>query len=387
MFHFPGDAHGLFLFDGTHLFEHADPRKGFHPDWKSYVFNYGRNEVRSFLISNALFWIEKFHVDALRVDAVASMLYLDYSRNDGEWIPNEFGGKENLEAISFLKEMNEAVGKEFPGAITIAEESTAWPNVTKPTYLGGLGFHQKWMMGWMNDSLRYFERDPMYRKWHQGELTFSLVYAFSENFMLPLSHDEVVHGKGSMIQKMPGDEWKKFANLRLLYGMMYTHPGMQLLFMGSELGQWSEWNHDKGLDWHLLENPIHKGLQDWVKDLNHYFKSRPALYASAFQEEGYEWVAQDDTENCVLIYTRKGGEKDKTQIVVCHMAPNVIHDYRFGVPSEGTWTEVMHSDDKKYGGSGVLNGDKEAESISSHGREQSISITLPPLGIACFELK
>lgn len=384
--HFPGDAHGLYNFDGTHLFEHADPRLGFHPDWKSYIFNYGRNEVRSFLISNALFWLDKFHVDALRVDAVASMLYLDYSRNDGEWLPNKYGGKENLEAISFLKEMNQAVGKEYPGVITIAEESTAWPGVTKPTFMGGLGFHQKWMMGWMNDSLRYFERDTLYRKYHQGELTFSLVYAFSENFMLPLSHDEVVHGKGSLIQKMVGDEWQRFANLRLLYGMMYTHPGTQLMFMGSELGQWSEWNHDKGLDWHLLDNPIHKGLQEWVKDLNHYFKSRPALYETAFDSNGFEWISTDDTENCVLIFTRQSGEDAKKQVVVCHLLPNVIHDYRFGVPQEGTWTEVMHSDDSKYGGSGVLNGDQLTENIPSHGHQQSIAITLPPLGIACFEL-
>jgi 1,4-alpha-glucan branching enzyme len=384
--HFPGDAHGLYNFDGTHLYEHADPRLGFHPDWNSYIFNYGRNEIRSFLISSALFWLEKFHVDAIRVDAVASMLYLDYSRKHGEWIPNKYGGKENLEAIGFIKEMNEAVAKAFPGVITIAEESTAWPNVTKPTYMGGLGFHQKWMMGWMNDSLRYFERNPIYRKFHQGELTFSLIYAFSENFMLPLSHDEVVHGKGALIDKMPGDEWQKFANLRLLYGMMYTHPGMQLLFMGSELGQFSEWNHDKGLDWHLLDRPLNKGLQAWVKDLNYYFKSRPALYDKAFESEGFEWVASDDNENCVLIFTRKGNENAKSQVVVCHLLPNVIHDYRFGVPVAGTWTEVMHSDDEKYGGSGVLNGDKPSEAISSHGKKQSIAITLPPLGIACFEL-
>lgn len=385
--HFPGDAHGLYDFDGTHLYEHADPRKGYHPDWSSYIFNYGRNEVRSFLISNALFWLDKFHIDALRVDAVASMLYLDYSRKDGEWIPNEYGGNENLEAISLLKEMNEAVKKEYPGVLTIAEESTAWPSVTKPTFLGGLGFDQKWMMGWMNDTLRYFERDSMYRKFHQGELTFSLVYAFSENFMLPFSHDEVVHGKGSMLQKMTGDYWRKFANLRLMYGLMFMHPGSQLLFMGTEFGADTEWNHDKGLNWKLLDNPLHKGVQDWVKDLNGYYKSRPALYEKAFEADGFEWIANDDTKNCLLIFSRKGKTPEETQIVVCHMNPDVIHDYRFGVPMAGKWEEVMHSDDPKYGGSGVMNGVKISEAETSHGKPNSIAVTLPPLGIACFEWK
>ncbi len=384
--HFPGDAHGLFTFDGTSLYEHADPRKGFHPDWKSYIYNYGRNEVRSFLISNALFWLDKYHIDGLRVDAVASMLYLDYSRNDGEWIPNKHGGKENLEAIAFLKELNEAVHKEYPGVVTIAEESTSWPQVSRPTYLGGLGFDQKWMMGWMNDALRYFERPLEHRKYHQGELTFSLVYAFSENFMLPFSHDEVVHGKGSMIQKMPGDLWQKAANLRLLYGLMYAHPGSQLLFMGTEIGQWKEWNHDQGLDWGIVENPQHKGIQRWVKDLNHFVKGNPAMYEKSFNQDGFEWISADDTENGVLIFVRKGNDFDKHQIIITHAQSNVINDYRFGVPKAGTYREIMNSDKDVYGGSGVYNGeDLKTEAISSHGKEQSISITLPPLGIACFE--
>lgn len=384
--HFPGDAHGLFLFDGTHLYEHADPRKGFHPDWKSYIYNYGRNEIRSFLISNALFWLDKYHIDGLRVDAVASMLYLDYSRNDGEWIPNQYGGKENLEAIAFLKEMNEAVHNEYKGAVTVAEESTAWPNVSRPTWMGGLGFDQKWMMGWMHDTLRYFQRDTLYRKFHQGELTFSLVYAFSENFMLPFSHDEVVHGKGSMIRKMPGDMWQKAANLRLMYGMMFTHPGTQLIFMGGEFGQWSEWNHDTGLDWAALDNPSHKGIQTWVKDLNEYTKTHPAIYEKNFQDDGFEWVAMDDTENCVLIFMRKGNNEKQSQIIVCHNLPNIVENYRFGVPLKGTYREVINSDKHEYGGSGVFNGeDLNTEDIGSHGKDQSIAVTLSPLGIACFE--
>lgn len=386
--HFPGDAHGLYNFDGTHLYEHADPRKGFHPDWKSYIYNYGRNEVRSFLISNALFWLDKYHIDGLRVDAVASMLYLDYSRNDGEWIPNEYGGKENLEAIAFLKEMNEAVHHNYAGAITIAEESTAWPGVSKPTHEGGLGFDQKWMMGWMHDSLRYFQRDPLYRKFHQGELTFSLVYAFSEHFMLPLSHDEVVHGKGAMIRKMPGDLWQKAANLRLLYGMMYTHPGSRILFMGGEFGQWTEWNHDQGLDWAALGNPTHEGIRRWVRDLNHYVKSHPAMYERAFAQDGFEWIATDDTTNCVLIYKRKGLSETKTQYVVCHMLPTVVYDYRFGVEAAGTYVEVLNSDELQYGGGDVRNSTPlTAAKIGAHGQLYSISVTLPPLGVACFELE
>jgi 1,4-alpha-glucan branching enzyme len=385
--HFPGDAHGLHLFDGTHLYEHADPRKGFHPDWKSYIYNFGRNEIRSFLISNALFWLDKYHIDGLRVDAVASMLYLDYSRNDGEWIPNKYGGKENLESIAFLKELNEAIHSEYKGVITIAEESTSWPKVSRPTFLGGLGFDQKWMMGWMNDTLAYFERDTQYRKFHQGELTFSLVYAFSENFMLPFSHDEVVHGKGSMIRKMPGDLWQKAANLRLMYGMMFTHPGTQLLFMGAEIGQWKEWNHDQGLDWGILENPQHKGIQTWVKDLNKYVTTKPAMFEKNFSDDGFEWVATDDTENCVLIFVRKGNDDKKNQIVVCHNQPDVVNEYRFGVPQAGTYREVLNSDKSEYGGSGIYNGgDLKTEVIASHGQEQSITVTLPPLGIACFEL-
>lgn len=384
--HFPGDAHGLFLFDGTHLYEHSDPRKGFHPDWKSYIFNYGRHEVRSFLISSALFWIDKYHIDGIRVDAVASMLYLDYSRNHGEWIPNQYGGKENLEAIAFLKELNEAIHSQFPGVVTIAEESTSWPNVSRPTYLGGLGFDQKWMMGWMHDTLRYFGRQTIYRKYHQNELTFSMVYAFSENFMLPFSHDEVVHGKGSLLNKMKGDEWQKAANLRLMYGMMWTHPGTQLLFMGGEIGQLTEWNHDKGLDWGVLNNSLHAGIQQWVKALNEYIKAKPALYEYNFDYKGFEWISTDDKDNCVLIFRRKGSQSKQEQIIVCHMKADVIEGYRFGVPLAGVYEEVLNSDKADFGGSGIYNGVPiTTDEIASHGHPQSIAITLPPLGIACFE--
>lgn len=386
--HFPEDAHGLGLFDGTHLYEHADPRKGFHPDWKSLIFNYGRNEVRSFLISNAVFWLEQFHIDGLRVDAVASMLYLDYSRNDGEWIPNMYGGNENLEAISFLKEFNETVYKEFPSAVTIAEESTAFSGVSRPTYQGGLGFGQKWMMGWMHDTLTYFKKDPIYRKFHQGDITFSLVYAFSENFMLPLSHDEVVHGKGSLLTRMPGDDWQRFANLRCMFGYMYTHPGMQLIFQGGEYGQVNEWNFEQSLDWHLLHDPMHKGMQTWIKDLNTYFKNTPALYEYAFEPKGFEWISMDDHQNSVLAYARKGKEGSKTQIVVCNLTPNVLSNYRIGVLDKGTYSEVINSDDAKYGGSGVGNTQIiKSEGIAWHGQENSIVITLPPLGVVAFEIE
>ncbi|MGB0840118.1 MAG: 1,4-alpha-glucan branching protein GlgB, partial [Chitinophagales bacterium] len=323
--HFPNDKHGLYEFDGTHLFEHADPRKGYHPDWKSAIFNYGRYEVRSFLISNALFWLDRYHIDGLRVDAVASMLYLDYSREEGQWIPNKFGGNENLEAISLLKELNEVVYETYPDVETIAEESTAWPGVSHPTDTGGLGFGQKWMMGWMHDTLNYFKRDTIYRRFHQNDLTFSTVYAFDENFMLPLSHDEVVHGKGPLIDRMPGDEWQRLANMRLMYGYMFTHPGMNLLFMGGEFGQTTEWHHDKGLDWTVANHPLHKGLQEWVKKLNHYFKHTPALYHHAFEGQGFEWIAQDDHENSVLVYLRKGTVEDKHQIIICNLT-QVVHD-------------------------------------------------------------
>jgi 1,4-alpha-glucan branching enzyme len=385
--HFPGDAHGLYRFDGTNLYEHADPRKGFHPDWSSYIYNYGRNEVRSFLISNAMFWLDRFHVDGLRVDAVASMLYLDYSRKAGEWIPNEHGGNENLEAISFLKEFNEVVYGAHPDVVTIAEESTAWPGVSRPTYLGGLGFGQKWMMGWMHDTLRYFKDDPIYRKYHQNEITFSIMYAFTENFMLPLSHDEVVHGKGSLMGRMPGDEWKRFANLRLMYTYMFAHPGTKLLFMGGEFGQTSEWNHDSSLDWHLLNYDLHKGVLNLMRDLNAFYKAQPALYQFSFSERGFEWVDYSDSENSVMIFMRKGEMKEDALIVVCNFTPEVRHQYRIGVPFRGTWKEVFSSDDLKYGGSGVLNvGLQYTSPVKYHGKDYSVALQLPPLGITVLKL-
>ncbi len=384
--HFPGDAHGLYKFDGTHLFEHADPRKGFHPDWSSYIYNYGRAEVRSFLISNAVFWLEYYHIDGLRVDAVASMLYLDYSRKQGEWIPNEFGGRENLEAISFLKEFNEVVYGNFPDVITIAEESTAWPGVSRPTYLGGLGFGQKWMMGWMHDTLDYFQKDPIHRKYHQNEISFSIIYAFTENFMLPLSHDEVVHGKGSLIGRMPGDEWQRFANLRLMYGYMFTHPGTKLLFMGGEFGQTAEWKHDSSLDWHLLNYDLHRGVKETIKDLNALYKSELALYQYPFDDRGFEWVDYSDRENSVMIYMRKSDRKEDNLLVICNFTPAVREHYRIGVPTRGAWKEVFNSDDRKYGGSGVtLSGLLATSPVKYHGRDYSFTITLPPLG--CLVLK
>ncbi|MEO0340577.1 MAG: 1,4-alpha-glucan branching protein GlgB, partial [Bacteroidota bacterium] len=348
--HFPTDGHGLAQFDGTYLYEHEDPRKGFHPDWKSSIFNYGRNEVRNFLISNAIFWLEKYHIDGLRVDAVASMLYLDYSREDGEWIPNKDGGKENLEAISFLKEFNETVYKEIPDAVTIAEESTAWSGVSHPTFTGGLGFGQKWMMGWMHDTLNYFKRDPVHRKFHHGEITFSLIYAFTENFMLPLSHDEVVHGKGPLIDRMPGDEWQRFANLRLLFGYMYTHPGTKLLFMGGEFGQTSEWNIENGLEWWLLDHAPHQGVQNWVKALNKYYNGSKALYEKQFSNDGFEWVDHGDADNSFLSYIRKGEDDEKPVVVICNFTPVSKWPYRLGVPFGGTWKEVLNSDAKEFGG-------------------------------------
>lgn len=384
--HFPGDAHGLYKFDGTHLFEHADPRKGFHPDWSSYIYNYGRDEVRSFLISNAVFWLEYYHIDGLRVDAVASMLYLDYSRKQGEWIPNEYGGRENLEAISFLKEFNEVVYGNFPDVITIAEESTAWPGVSRPTYMGGLGFGQKWMMGWMHDTLDYFQKDPVHRKYHQNEISFSIIYAFTENFMLPLSHDEVVHGKGSLIGRMPGDEWQRFANLRLMYAYMFTHPGTKLLFMGGEIGQTSEWKHDSSLDWHLLNYDLHRGVKQTITDLNALYKSELALYQYPFDDRGFEWMDYSDRENSVIIYMRKSDKKEDNLVVICNFTPAVREHYRIGVPIRGTWKEVFNSDDSKYGGSGVANSGLIATSpVKYHGKDYSFTITLPPLG--CLVLK
>jgi 1,4-alpha-glucan branching enzyme len=386
--HFPGDEHGLFRFDGTYLYEHEDPRKGFHPDWKSYIFNYGRNEVRSFLISNALFWLDKYHIDGLRVDAVASMLYLDYSRKAGEWIANQYGGNENIEAIIFLKEMNEVVYSHFPDAVTIAEESTSWSGVSRPTYLGGLGFGQKWMMGWMHDTLHYFKLDPIHRKHHQNEITFSLMYAFTENFMLPLSHDEVVHGKGSLLGRMPGDEWRKFANLRLLFSYMYTHPGTKLLFMGGEFGQSAEWNHEKSLDWHLLQYPVHYGVQKLIRDLNHLYKSEPALYQYAFEQRGFQWIDYSDRENSVIAYQRQGSKKEDLLVVICNFTPEVRHHYRVGVPYRGQWRELFNSDNGAYSGGNVMNPGLLATSpVKYHGRDYSVSLTLPPLALTILKLE
>ncbi|MBC7744808.1 MAG: 1,4-alpha-glucan branching protein GlgB [Flavobacterium sp.] len=384
--HFPGDAHGLYKFDGTHLYEHADMRKGFHPDWKSYIFNYGRNEVRSFLISNAIFWIDRFHADGLRVDAVASMLYLDYSRKEGEWIPNDFGGRENLEAISFLQEFNEAVYGEFPDVQTIAEESTAFPGVSRPVYLGGLGFGMKWMMGWMNDTLSFFEKDPFFRKHHHSRITFSTEYAFTENFMLPFSHDEVVHGKGSLLNKMPGDEWQKFANLRLLYAYMFTHPGTKLLFMGDEFGQGREWNHNQSLDWHVLEYASHQGLKQFVKSLNHLYKNEPALYEKSFSHEGFEWIEGGDVDNSVLVYSRKGNQIEQSVVVILNLTPVPRPSYRIGLPLPGTWKTILNSNELKFYGSGLAGAPQaESEQISWQGKPQSAAINLPPL--ACIIIK
>ncbi len=382
--HFPGDINGLYLFDGTHLFEYADPRRGFQTDWNSYVFDYGRNEVRCFLISNALFWMDKYHIDGLRVDAVASMLYHDYSRKEGEWIPNIYGGRENLEAISFLKDFNEAVYKEYPGVETIAEESTAFPGITKPTFDGGLGFSQKWMMGWMHDSLSYFKRPPIFRRFHQNEITFSMVYAFSEKFMLPLSHDEVVHMKGSLQHKMPGDEWQKFANLRALLGHQWVHPGSQILFMGGEIGQTTEWSHDLGIPWQLLQYDYHKGVQSWVKAMNEAYTSHPSFWRKAFHSDGYQWISGDDTENCVLVFLRKGDPEDPMLLVVCHFNTNPMAEYTVGAPYPGVWKEILNSDAKQFGGSGIVNGSLKAKKHPSHGHDYSVTFKLPPLSVMVF---
>ncbi len=383
--HFPGDAHGLYHFDGTHLYEHADMRKGFHPDWKSYIFNYGRNEVKSFLISNAIFWLERFHTDGLRVDAVASMLYLDYSRKHGEWEPNVFGGRENLEAIAFLKEFNEAVYSNFPDVQSIAEESTSFGGVSHPTFSGGLGFGQKWMMGWMNDTLSYFKLDPAFRKYHHQQLTFSTVYGFSENFMLPLSHDEVVHGKKSLLYKMPGDEWQQFANLRLLFSYMWTHSGTKLLFMGNEFGQTREWTVENSLDWHLLEFAPHKGVQKLVADLNKLYKDEPALYEKSFDHAGFEWIVNDDAENSVLVYARKGNNHKDDLIIALNLTPIPRLGYRFGVTRSGNWKEIFNSDKQQYWGSGMQNGDHKSEAVGSHWKANSIAVDLPPLAMVVFK--
>jgi len=384
--HFPNDEHGLGYFDGTHLYEHGDPRQGIHPDWNSFIFNYGRDEVRSFLLSNALFWLDKYHVDGLRVDAVASMLYLDYGRKEGEWIPNKYGGRENLEAIAFLRRFNEAVYQESPDVQTIAEESTAWPMVSRPTYLGGLGFGLKWDMGWMHDTLEYMTKDPIYRKHHHNNLTFRLVYAFFENFVLPLSHDEVVHGKGSLLAKMPGDDWQKFANLRLLLGYMYAQPGKKLLFMGGEFGQWREWVHDESLEWHLLGYPPHSGLKRWVEDLNRFYRGQPALYELDFEQAGFEWIDCNDVEHSVVSLMRKGRAPDDNVVVVCNFTPLTHVNYRIGVPRTGFWKELLNSDAREYGGSGQGNlGGVEAAPIPLHGRPYSLTITLPPLAAVFFK--
>jgi 1,4-alpha-glucan branching enzyme len=385
--HFPDDAHGLGFFDGSNLYEHPDRRKGYHPDWKSLVFNYGRNEVRSFLISNALFWLQQYHVDGLRVDAVASMLYLDYSRNDGEWEPNIFGGRENLDTISFLKEFNEAVYQNFPDVQTIAEESTSFPMVSHPTFSGGLGFGMKWMMGWMHDTLQYFQKEPIYRKYHQNDLTFSMTYAFAENFMLPLSHDEVVYGKHSILGRMKGDEWQRFANLRHLYGYMFTHPGGKLLFMGCEFGQSKEWNFEGSLDWDLLQFGFHDGIKKCITDLNKLYKNYPALYEKQFSGEGFEWINYSDAQNAVLSYIRKGNNPKENVIVVCNFTPIVREKYRIGIPTKGKLIELFNSDKKEYGGSGVLNTKAiKIEKEVYNGRDFSAELTLPPLGVIVFKL-
>jgi len=383
--HFPTDGYGLVYFDGTHLFEHADPQKGFHPDWNSSIFNYGRNEVKNFLFSSAVFWLEKYHIEGLRVDAVASMLYLDYSRKEGEWIPNEYGGRENIEAINFLKTLNENIYQIFPDVQMIAEESTAWPMVSRPLYLGGLGFGMKWNMGWMHDTLEYFSKETIFRKYHHEMLTFSLLYAFNENFVLSLSHDEVVHGKGSLIRKMPGDDWQKFANLRLLFGYMYTHPGKKLLFMGGEFGQWSEWYHEASLDWHLLEYPYHRGLQQWLRDLNFIYKSEPSLYESDHEPEGFHWIDFKDWEGSIISFARKGKNSPETVIVVCNFTPVPRFNYHIGVPQGGLWQEILNSDAKIYGGSGQGNmGSVEAAVVPYHGQRYSLSLVLPPLSLVAF---
>jgi len=386
--HFPEDAHGLGFFDGSHLYEHPDKRKGYHQDWKSLIFNYERNEVRSFLISNAIFWLDQYHADGLRVDAVASMLFLDYSREEGEWEPNEYGTNENLAAISFLKELNEEVYKSFPDVQTIAEESTAFPMVSKPTFMGGLGFGMKWMMGWMHDTLQYFSKDPIYRKYHQNEITFSLAYAFTENFMLPLSHDEVVYGKKSILSRLPGDEWQRFANLRLLYGYMFTHPGTKLLFMGGEFGQYEEWNFQQSLDWNLLGFEPHKKLQNYFKELNKFYRTTPELFEKSFDDDGFEWISFDDTENAVISYIRKGQNIENEIVVVCNFTPLLHQKYKIGAPKKGKLKEIFNSDAKKFGGSGVINSKQiTIKKEVWNGKKYAAEITLPPLGIAIFKIK
>jgi 1,4-alpha-glucan branching enzyme len=380
--HFPSDEHGLGFFDGTHLFEHADPRQGYHPEWNSYIFNYGRKEVQSFLISNAFFWLDRYHVDGLRFDAVASMLYLDYARKEGEWIPNPYGGRENIAAIDFLRRMNEEIYRYYPDAQTVAEESTDWSMVSRPTFAGGLGFGLKWDMGWMHDTLQYMSKDPVYRRYHHDKLTFRMLYAFHENFVLPLSHDEVVYGKGSLMGKMPGDDWQKFANLRALFGYMYAQPGKKLLFMGGEFGQRREWVHDSSLDWDLLDHPPHAGLNRWVRDLNWLYRGQPALYELDCQPAGFEWIDCNDAEGSVVSLIRKGKSTSAVILAVCNFTPVPRAGYRVGVPRGGFWQELLNSDAGEYGGSGMGNlGGGEALPSPFHGRSHSLVLTLPPLSV------
>ena len=382
--HFPNDAHGLANFDGTHLYEHADPRQGFHQDWGTYIYNFGRKEVQAYLIANARFWLDQYHLDGLRVDAVASMLYLDYSRKANEWVPNQYGGNENLEAIAFLRKMNEVAYQAAPGVITIAEESTSWPGVSQPTYNGGLGFGFKWNMGWMHDTLGYIGLDPIHRRHHHHEMTFGLLYAFSENFILPISHDEVVHGKGSLLDRMPGDEWQRFANLRAYLGFMYAHPGKKLLFMGCEFAQEREWNHDRSLDWHLLDNPNHKGIQTLVRDLNHAYANTPALYERDTEASGFKWLVDGDVENSVFAFARMG-DQGGLAVAVCNFTPLPRTNYRIGVPRPGFYREMVNTDAAPYAGSGIGNlGGIDSEPVASHSEEHSIVVTLPPLATLVF---
>ena len=380
--HFPSDEHGPAFFDGTHLYEHADSRQGYHPEWNSFIFNYGRNEVRSFLISNALFWLDRYHADGLRVDAVASMLYLDYARKDGEWVPNKYGGRENIDAIDFLRRLNAAVYEHFPDTQTIAEESTDWPMVSRPTYVGGLGFGLKWDMGWMHDTLQYMRKEPVHRRYHQDKLTFRMLYAFHENFVLPLSHDEVVYGKGSLLGKMSGDDWQKFANLRALYGYMYAQPAKKLLFMGGEFGQWREWSHDGSLDWDLVDYPLHSGVQQWIRDLNRLYRSEPALHELDCEPAGFEWIDCGDAESSVVSLIRKGKSTANLVLMVCNFTPVPRQEYRIGAPHGGFWREALNSDATEHGGSGMGNrGGVDADPWPQHGRSFSLALTLPPLSV------
>ena len=383
--HFPTDQHGLGYFDGTHLYEHSDPRQGIHRDWNTFVFNYGRNEVRGYLVSNGLFWLDKYHADGLRVDAVASMLYLDYSRKEGEWIPNKYGGRENLDAIGFLRDFNAEVYEQYPDVQTIAEESTAWPMVSRPNYVGGLGFGMKWDMGWMHDMLEYMSKEPLFRKYHQDKLSFRGLYMFHENFVLSLSHDEVVYGKRSLLNKMPGDDWQKFANLRALYGYMYGQPGKKMLFMGGELGQWREWAHEEALEWPLLESPLHQGVQRWLRSLNGVYREEPALHATDFVPEGFEWIDCHDAEKSVVCFLRRSLDPERHIIIACNFTPVPRHNYRVGVPKSGYWREILNSDASEFGGGGQGNlGGVESVPAPSHGQYHSLTVTLPPLAVVFF---